>query len=128
METSSFKLSGKDPRAVSIARRAPNGQRGLPRYIGREYLDLAPSEALLKAWNVKHRKISLAEYTQRFYQETLSHRSPSQVFQDLGEVAILLCYEAPGEFCHRRLVAQWLEEALGISIPEKGFGELRRPY
>jgi uncharacterized protein (DUF488 family) len=65
-------------------------------------------------------------YTQRFYQETLSPLSPGQVFQDLGEEAILLCWEEPGEFCHRRLVANWLEEALGISIPERGFRELRR--
>jgi hypothetical protein len=30
----------------------------------------------------------------------------------------LLCWEAPGKFCHRRLVAAWLEDALGIDVPE----------
>ena len=31
---------------------------------------------------------------------------------------ILLCYEEPGEFCHRRLVADYLELMTGIYIPE----------
>jgi len=26
--------------------------------------------------------------------------------------------EQPGEFCHRRLVAAWLEEVLEIAVPE----------
>jgi hypothetical protein len=30
----------------------------------------------------------------------------------------MLCWEAPGEFCHRRLVAEWLEGELGIQVPE----------
>lgn len=29
-----------------------------------------------------------------------------------------VCWEAPGEFCHRRLVAAWLETALGVTVPE----------
>jgi len=111
METSSFKLAGSDSRAVSIARYPP--WRGSSAYRGKKYLALAPSKTLLKAW--KTGEISQAEYTQRFYQETLL--DPSQVFQELGAEAILLCYEDPGKFCHRRLVTSWLEESLGVSIP-----------
>ena len=114
-ETSSFKLAGSDLRAVSIARYSP--WRGALAFKGKRYSALAPSVGLLKAWKAK--EISQAEYTQRFYQETLSLLSPGLVFQELGEEAILLCWEDPGEFCHRRLVASWLEEALGINIPEK---------
>ena len=120
METSSFKLAGSDPRAVSIARYPP--WRGPSAFKGKRYLALAPSIGLLKAW--KAGEISQAEYTQRFYQETLSFLDPGQVFQELGAEAILLCYEDPGKFCHRRLVASWLEESLGVSIPERGFREL----
>ena len=109
METSSFKISGSDLRAVSIAR--------YPMFFkGRRYYALAPSVALLKAW--KAGKISQVEYEERFYQETLSPLISDQVFQDLGKEAILLCFESPGVFCHRRIVATWLEEALKIGIPE----------
>ena len=31
---------------------------------------------------------------------------------------ILLCYEGHDKFCHRRLVAEWLEESLGIKVKE----------
>ena len=43
---------------------------------------------------------------------------PHKVRGDLGEDAILLCYEDPGKRCHRRLVADWLERTLGIEVPE----------
>ncbi len=37
---------------------------------------------------------------------------------DLGPDAILLCWESPGEDCHRRLIAAWLESHLKIKVPE----------
>jgi hypothetical protein len=43
---------------------------------------------------------------------------PQKVFEDRGEDTILLCWEAPGKFCRRRLVAAWLEEKLGVQVPE----------
>lgn len=111
METSSFSLSGTDPRGISIARFPPRFSFKGPRYI-----DLAPSMSLLKAW--KSHTIGEEEYTDRFYQETLSRTTPERVLKDLGSEAVLLCYEKPGEFCHRRIVAKWLEDALGFAVPE----------
>jgi len=109
MRTSSFKLHGEDPRAVSIAR--------YPMFFkGRRCYALAPSAALFRAW--KAGAVSNEDYRERFYQETLSRLNPYDVFQDLGVDTILLCWCAPGQFCHRRIVAGWLEEALGIKIPE----------
>ncbi len=35
-----------------------------------------------------------------------------------GKNIALLCYEKPGEFCHRRLVAEWLEKELNIKVEE----------
>jgi hypothetical protein len=38
-----------------------------------------------------------------------------------GKVPVLLCYEAlkkPGEFCHRRIFAEWYESQTGLVIPE----------
>jgi hypothetical protein len=39
---------------------------------------------------------------------------------DLGPDAILLCWESFNVRCHRRLVAEWLEEKVGIVVPEVG--------
>ena len=44
--------------------------------------------------------------------------------QKFGDEIILLCHELPGVelnkvyFCHRRLLADWIELATGIVIPE----------
>ena len=38
-----------------------------------------------------------------------------------GEDASLLCYEKPGDFCHRRIVAEWLEKGTGVVVPELKF-------
>ncbi|OPY55596.1 MAG: hypothetical protein A4E49_00382 [Methanosaeta sp. PtaU1.Bin112] len=85
-------------------------------YKGPKYEPLYPSEPLLKAWNAS--LISEADYTKRYIEETLSRLDPRQVYHDLGENAVLLCHESPGKFCHRRLVAAWLEDNLGIEVPE----------
>ncbi len=42
--------------------------------------------------------------------ETLNNR--------FGENIILLCHEPINEFCHRRLVADYIEQQTGIYIPE----------
>ena len=52
------------------------------------------------------------------YQKILDGLDPQKVFEDLGEDAILPCWEAPGKFCRRHLVAAWLEEKLGVQVPE----------
>lgn len=36
--------------------------------------------------------------------------NPNDILKELGEDAVLLCYEKPGDFCHRHLVSQWLNE------------------
>ncbi len=90
-------------RLVSIAFQSPRA------YRGRRYPALAPRREMLK----------LAEATYRLeYQKILDKLDPQKVFADLGEEAILLCWEAPGKFCHRRLVAAWLEKHLGVAVPE----------
>jgi len=58
------------------------------------------------------------EYAIEYQRETLNKLDPTKVFEELGFDVVLLCWEAPGKFCHRRLVAEWLEEALSIEVPE----------
>jgi hypothetical protein len=55
------------------------------------------------------------EYAVRFKEETLDALNANTVAQEISELsksknnARLLCYEPPSKFCHRRLVAIWLE-------------------
>jgi hypothetical protein len=92
---------------VSIARYTPPG------FPGRLYHKLAPSPALLSY--VKSTN-DTEGYIREFAQQ-LNRLDPHQVVQELGENPILVCYEAPGKFCHRHLVADWLRQA-GYTVVE----------
>ena len=69
----------------------------------------------------KLKKTNEDAYIKKFYQSVLKPLDPKAVYKDLGENAILLCFETPTEFCHRFLIAGWLELNLGIKIDELGF-------
>lgn len=106
MQTSNFARSSNDPNAVAIS-------QGIPRwYKGRRYMPLAPSWELIK---IKDEEL----YRRAYYTEVLSKLDPKEVYDDLGPDAIMLCWESPRKFCHRRIVAEWLGNALGITIDEK---------
>lgn len=105
MFTSSYRLSGNDPNAVAISRGVPKG------YTGRKYYRLAP-----RSWAmVKEPREDV--FREQFGQQ-LAELDAHAVMEELGPDAILLCWEAPGTFCHRRLVAEWLERETGIPVPE----------
>jgi hypothetical protein len=102
--TSNFAKSAKHRDAVAIS-------RGVPRfYKGRRYLALAPPRWLLKAKD--------PELFDQEYRKQLDALDARQVAEELGPNAILLCWESFNVRCHRRLVAEWLEEKLGIVVPE----------
>ena len=52
------------------------------------------------------------------YQKILDNLDPKKVFGELGANSILIYWEAPGKFCYRRLVAEWLEKHPGVTIIE----------
>src|SRR6266498_58916 len=104
--TSNFAKSAKHPDAVAIS-------QGVPRlYRGKRYMPLAPPRWLLKAKD--------PEVFDREYRKQLDSLDAKQVAEDLGPDAILLCCESFNVRSHRRLVAEWLEESLGIVVPELG--------
>lgn len=105
MFISNFARSAKNPKAVAISRGRPGW------YKGRVYEKLAPPWRLVK---MKDRGL----FTRKYYEAVLNHLDPGQVAAELGDDAVLLCWEKPGEFCHRMIVADWLEQSLGIKIPE----------
>jgi len=97
--TSNFAKSAKHPQALAIS-------QGVPRfYRGKRYMPLAPPRWLLKARD--------PELFDREYRKQLESLDAKQVAEELGPDAILLCWESFNVRCHRRLVAEWLEEKLG---------------
>jgi len=105
MFTSNFKLSGHDPKAVAISRSVPKW------YTGERYVSLAPASWKL----VKEAREDV--FRAQFLQQ-LEQLDAAFIVSYLGEGAILLCWEEPGEFCHRRVVAEWIERETGLVVPE----------
>jgi uncharacterized protein (DUF488 family) len=83
-------------------------------YKGTNFKNLAP----------KYEMINWPEdrYTPEF-KKILLNQNAKLVFDQMrsfsgGKDVVLLCYEMPGQFCHRRLVAEWFEKELGIEVKE----------
>lgn len=111
MKTSYFgnKTAAQDHKAVSIARWPPRWWG-----FGRRYILLAPSADLLKRAKAG---LPWPEYVEEYKRDVLSKLDPVRVYADLTD-AILLCWEKPGDDCHRRLVADWIENALDVKVQE----------
>lgn len=65
--------------------------------------ELAPTWTLVQ--NYKNGTINSTEYTIQ-YNKQLEKLDPAIV----PDNCVLFCYEKPGDFCHRHLVAQWLNK------------------
>lgn len=84
-------------------------------YTGLEYKKLAPTHSILESWKRDH---DITDYTHRFDSLILTRLNIEDVIYDLNLMAdysvdndiALICYEKPGDFCHRHLVANWLIE------------------
>jgi len=105
--TSCFRIAGHLPQAVAICRGLPKG------WTGKAYRPLAPSWVLVKAG------LPPAEFIRAYRAEVLDKLNPRKVLEDLGgDDFLMLCWEPPGEFCHRQVVAAWIKKELGLEIPE----------
>jgi hypothetical protein len=111
MNTSYFAIASKDPNAVSISLVSPKFAKGI-----REYKKLAPTSELL--FKIKNKYITHEEYEEIYNEEVLGLLDPVEVYAELGPDAIICCWEK-SSFCHRHIVARWLEHNLGIEITEK---------
>jgi len=90
-------------------------------YNGEFYSKLAPKLLFWSKWHEMKDKVSFEEstifYIENYYNEVLSKLDPEEVYRDLNN-SVLLCYEDSNEFCHRHIVAEWLELTLGIKVFE----------
>lgn len=96
---------------ISICGKAPNWWTGL------QYKKLAPKYQFFMEWK-KNKDNSY--YIEHYNEEVLNGLQASEVVADLKHLCdksmysdcdiALVCYEKPEDFCHRHLVANWLEE------------------
>lgn len=99
---------------ISICGKAPTW------YDGLQYKKLAPKYDFFMKWKETHDD---DYYIKCFNEQVLQHLNAKQVEEDLYKLAdnskdiVLICYEKPGDFCHRHLVADWLQ-ASGIECRE----------
>lgn len=86
-------------------------------FNGDKYTILAPEWSLVNLY--KSGKINKEEY-KLSYLSLLNKRNinPITIINNLKYNSVLLCYEKTGDFCHRRILADWLNEQTGIIIPE----------
>src|SRR5271166_5340163 len=110
--TSNYARHGKDPNGVCIS------IKPIWWFKGRCYYPLAPTWEIVTG--VKSGKIDEKEYTKQ-YLKILAKLDPQKVVEDLGDGAIMLCYESPKDFCHRHIVACWLNKELGLDVQEMFF-------
>lgn len=78
-------------------------------YTGLQYKKLAPKYDFFMKWKETHDN---EYYIKCFNEQVLNELSVNDVVAQLKQLAgsdkiALVCYEKPGDFCHRHLVAEW---------------------
>lgn len=96
-------------------------------FYGQSLKQLAPSYGIFN-----EKPFSAERYTQRYLNEVLSHVDPYWVIEVLerisgGRDVALCCFEKPGDFCHRHILAQWLMENTGVEVTEFGASDKKEP-
>lgn len=108
-----YKEDGLYP--IAISGRVPDF------FSGDRYKDFAPRFRMFQKW--KNKEISDLQYTTE-YRQWLDSLDKEEIREELKDVLkeyndiVLLCYEKPGDFCHRHILADWLEENMGVRVDE----------
>lgn len=77
-------------------------------------LDLAPTKDILDDY--KKKKISWKDYEEKFNSLITERKIEKKISLKLLDGGCLLCSEAKPHHCHRRLVAEYLQQRLDTSI------------
>lgn len=94
---------------ISICGKAPDWYKGL------QYKKLAPKHNFFMEWKKTHDN---NYYIKCFKEQVTDKLDILEVIRNLIDISdintdkniCLLCYEKPSDFCHRHLVAQWLND------------------
>jgi len=115
------KIAGAGFVPVGITRGAPRFALGYE--LRANLYDFAPTYAMMKMADGEHGR---AAFTQAMRERLdalgpLRAREQLEAMQDGEAGIVLLCYEdltQPGQWCHRQIVAAWLDEQLGLTVQE----------
>jgi len=111
--TSSFKVSGEDPRAVSHRPCIHRTERmEIKKYVGKVY-DKTGSQPAAARRRIPER-VTPEEYKETYYKEPLSKLTQAEVVRDIVALAgpnadpVVCRVEAQGSRkCHRRIASEW---------------------
>ena len=81
---------------------------------------LFPSDKIL--WDYKKGKIDEMEYTSKYLDQLneLGVHRIIKMIQIFGDNAVLLCWESPEKFCHRHILADYINKNSGVVVEEFG--------
>mgnify|MGYP007030606087 FL=1 len=85
-------------------------------YNGKTFPKLYPTMKLIQGLKLGH--ITEEKYKSIYYNTVLKHLNPEETYMELGEDAVLLCWDTPNKFCHRFLVAEWFKNTINKDIEE----------
>lgn len=123
MRTTYFWKATHEPepgvRYVSISRQNLRGAENIEKYPA-----LIPDWKLINlAHELGYSKECFEAYRKEYFDQ-LKNLDAEKVYQELQD-CVLVCFESPKDivsgkkFCHRRMVAGWIETELGIVVPEE---------
>lgn len=92
-------------------------------FNGASIIEVAPTRYMLSS------ACNMNEYLV-LYSRMLSDLNAFKILERINELSegkdvALCCYEKPGDFCHRHLLAEWLTKETGVEIIE--YGVVERP-
>ena len=90
-------------------------------FEGKAILELAPFRDFFRIWKDNRGKIPEEEntkyYIEQYYNRVLSKVNIEKLLENEKD-PILLCYEESNEFCHRHVLAEYINLKYGIVVPE----------
>lgn len=90
-------------------------------FSGKAMLDLAPYRDFFHVWKNNIGKIpeevNTRYYIEQYYRRVLSKVDVMGLLKNEKD-PILLCYEESSQFCHRHVLAEYINIKYGIEVPE----------
>lgn len=71
---------------------------------------------LMEFKNSKQEESDRIKLKNRYFNEILANLNAREIYDELGDNALLLCFEK--DFCHRHFIAEWFYNELGINVEE----------
>ncbi|MFZ4546814.1 MAG: DUF488 family protein [Bacteroidales bacterium] len=102
-----YREAGLHPVSIATSARYFTGQCYRPLNPDRSYM-MEPEETYIPKYENHLKTLNAVKVVEDL--EALSN----------GNDIVLCCHEGESSFCHRQLVAKWLNQNLGLNVPELG--------